>query len=328
MEIGILCKIKSFFWHTKVVLFVVFLMFFGCTTSKHPKTNELPEIEIDYVRFESLFYGDLDTPLQKIKNTFPYFFPTQTPDNVWMKKRTDSLQQALFQATQPLFKNELKLRTENVFKHVKFYFPNEPLPKKVITLLTDVDYSLRAVDADSLLLISIDTYLGSNHPLYEGIPKHIREKLMPNHLEAEIIDALSPRFVPRAENRTFLAHCIAHGKRLLLHEYFAPDILQNQYIQYTQEQWDWAAEHEETIWRYFVDNELLFSTDENLRFRFLMPGPYSKFYTTLDVNSPGRIGQWVGYRIVKAYQERSGASLHQVLTIDAQELLKKSKYNP
>lgn len=328
MEIGILCKIKSFFWHTKVLLCVVLCVVVGCTTSKHPNPNDLPEIEIDLIRFDSLFYGDLDMPLQKIKKSFPYFFPMQTPDNVWMKKRTDSLQQVLFQATQPLFKNELKLRIENVLKHVKFYFPNERLPKKVITLLTDVNYSLRAVDADSLLLISIDTYLGSNHPLYEGIPKYITEKLTPNHLEAEIIDALSSRFVPRVENRTFLSHCIAHGKRLLLHEYFAPDISQNQHMQYTQKQWDWAVEHEETIWRYFVDNEFLFSTDENLRFRFLTPGPYSKFYSTLDVDSPGRIGQWFGYRVVKAYQERTDANLNQLLTIDAQELLKKSKYNP
>ncbi len=321
-------KINAFFWQPKALLVAVFFCVVGCIPSSNPKPEDLPEVAQEFIQFEALFYGDLDTPLGQIKVHFPYFFPTQTPDNVWIEKRTDSLQQALYGATKPLFDKNIPQRVERVLQHVNYYFPKESLPKKTITLLTDVDYSLRAVDADSLLLISIDTYLGENHPLYEGIPQYIKNKLTHTHLEAEIIDALASRFVPQPRERTFLAQCIAHGKRLLLHDYFAPDIPQNYHIQYTQEQWDWAVDHEETVWRYFVDNELLFSTDENLRFRFLTPGPYSKFYTTLDANSPGRIGQWVGYRIVQAYQKRTGASLQQILKTDAQELLKKSRYNP
>ena len=328
MEVDISGKINAFFWHPKTLFLVVSFWIVGCTSSSRPQPDELPEIMLEVVRFEHLFYGDLTTSLENVKSQYPYFFPAQTPDNVWLAKRTDSLQQVLYQATKPLFKNELKQRVERVFQHVKYYFPNEELPQKAITLLTDVDYSLRAVDADSLLLLSIDTYLGENHILYEGIPGYVKEKLISNHFEAEIIDALAPRFVPNPKNRTFLAQSIAHGKRLLLHDYFAPDILQIHHIQYTQDQWDWATEHESDIWHHFVDNELLFSTDENLRFRFLSSGPYSKFYTTLDVNSPGRIGQWVGYRIVQAYQKRTGASIQQVLAADAQEILKKSKYNP
>lgn len=328
MEVDMLCKINAFFWHPKTLLLTLFFWIVGCTSSLHPKPENLPKVAQEFIQFEVLFYGNLEIPLEEIKVQFPYFFPTQTPDNVWIEKRTDSLQQVLYAATKPLFEENIPQRVERVLQHVNYYFPKENLPKKTITLLTDVDYSLRAVDADSLLLISIDTYLGENHPLYEGIPQYIKNKLTLNHLEAEIVDALASRFVPQPKQRTFLSQCIAHGKRLLLHDYFAADSPQNHHIQYTQEQWEWAIDHEETVWRYFVDNELLFSTDDNLRFRFLMPGPYSKFYTTLDANSPGRIGQWIGYRIVQAYQKRTGASLQQTLETDSQELLKKSRYNP
>jgi uncharacterized protein YjaZ len=48
----------------------------------------------------------------------------------------------------------------------------------------------------------------------------------------------------------------------------------------------------------------------------------------LDDNSPGRLGQWIGYRMVKAYQKRTGADLEKVLLANAQEILKKSRYNP
>ena len=322
------CKINRFFCQQKAILFGIVLYVAGCTSSPHPKPQELPEFSFELIRFEQLFFGNLDTPLEQLKSQYPYFFPLQTPDTVWQKKRIDTLEQALFSATQSVFKNDLKQRTANVLRHANYYFPNDKLPEKVITLLTDVDYSLRAVDADSLLLISVDTYLGESHPLYDGIPQYMKNKLVPIHLESELIDALSGRYVPQASNRAFLSRMVMHGKRLFLHDHLAPHLKGNQHIQYTQSQWDWAMTHESDVWRYFVDNELLFSTDETLRFRFLTPSPYSKFYSYLDDNSPGRLGQWIGYRMVKAYQKRTGADLEKVLSANAQEILKKSRYNP
>ena len=310
------------------MLFGLSLIVSGCSSSTHPKPQDLPEFSFELIRFEHVFFGDLNTPLDQLKSQYPYFFPEQTPDLVWEDKRTDSLQQALFKATQTLFKDDLKQRTSNVLRYANHYFPNDKLPRKVITLLTDVDYSLRAVDADSLLLISIDTYLGESHPLYEGIPQYIKNSLVPEHLESELIDALSNRYIQKTNSRSFLSRMVMHGKRLLIHDYLAPDLMVHQHIQYTQNQWDWAISHESDVWRYFVDNEWLFSTDESLRFRFLTLSPYSKFYSYLDENSPGRIGQWIGYRMVKAYQKRTGASLQEVLAANAQEILKKSRYNP
>ena len=310
------------------MLYGLTLFITGCTSSSHPKPQDLPEVPFEIIRFEHLFFGDLDTPLDQLKLQYPYFFPEQTSDLVWEEKRTDSLQQVLYEATQALFRNDLKQRTSNVFRYASHYFPKDNLPKKVITLLTDVDYSLRAVDADSLLLISIDTYLGESHPLYEGIPQYIKNSLIPEYLESELIDALSDRYISKTNSRSFLNRMVTHGKRLLIHDYLAPDLMAHQHIQYAQNQWDWSITHESDVWRYFVDNELLFSTDESLRFRFLKQSPYSKFYSYLDENSPGRIGQWIGYRMVKAYQKRTGASLQEVLAVNAQEILKKSRYNP
>ena len=321
-------KISRFFRYQKAVFFGFFLLVMGCATSTHPKPEGLTEPPFELIRFEHLFFGDLDTPLDQLKSKFPYFFPSQTPDDIWEAKRTDSLQQALFKATQSLFKDDLKQRTSYVLRYANYYFPNDKLPSKVITLLTDVDYSLRTVDADSLLLISIDTYLGESHHLYNGIPQYIKNSLITEHLESELIDALSDRYIVKTNSRSFLNRMVTHGKRLLLHDYLAPDLAAYRHIQYTQNEWDWAVTHETDVWRYFVDNELLFSTDESLRFRFLSQSPYSKFYSYLDENSPGRIGQWIGYRMVKAYQKRTGASLEKVLAANAKEILKKSRYNP
>lgn len=326
MSIRNSCKIKPFFWHLKGVLLALLLA--SCNASSDPKQEELPEVPFELIRFEALFFGNPSASLDSIKSEFPYFFPSQTPDSVWVEKRINPLQQELYQATKTLFEGTLSFRIEQVLRYIQYYFPEEKLPHKVTTLLSDVDYSFRAVDADSLLLISMDTYLGSDHPLYEGIPAYIRKKLIPEHLESELIDAFAHRFVPKPENRSFLAQLIAEGKRLVLQDYIAPQISGIHHIQYTQEQWDWAIAHEEDVWRYFVDQELLFSTDESLHFRFLSPSPYSKFYSYLDVDSPGRIGQWIGYRIVQAYRQRTNATLNELLVAPAQDILKKARYNP
>lgn len=328
MFIDLYRKIKSFFRHLKGLGIVVFCFVVSCNTSPYPKPADLEEISLDYISFENLFFGDLDTPLADIRSRFPFFFPSQTPDSVWLEKRSDSLQQLLFNATKSLKKNNLKSRIKQVLQYANYYFPEHKLPQTAISLLTDVDYSLRAVDADNMLLLSIDTYLGADHPLYEGIPTHIKNKLTIDHLESEIIDALAPRFVPKPNGRTFLDQLVFHGKRLLLHDYFAPAIEDHQHIQYTISQWKWAVDHEADVWRYFIDNELLFSTDNNLHFRFLISSPYSKFYSYLDAGSPGRIGQWVGYQMIKKFQKRTGKTLQEILTTSSQEILKKSKYNP
>lgn len=60
----------------------------------------------------------------------------------------------------------------------------------------------------------------------------------------------------------------------------------------------------------------------------LLSSPYSKFYSYLDVDSPGRIGQWIGYQMLKKYQKRTGESLQEIIAASPQEILKKSKYNP
>jgi hypothetical protein len=328
MKLNNYCKIKLFFLHLKGFLIAFVFFVASCNNSTHPKPDDLEEVTLDYISFETIFFGNLDTPLEKIKFQFPFFFPSQVNDSVWLEKRNDSLQQLLFDATKLIPKDNLKSRITRVLQYANYYFPDVELPKTCISLITDVDYSLRAVDAESMLLLSIDTYLGIEYPLYEGIPGYIKNKLILDHLESEIIDALAPRFVSASSDRTFLAQMINHGKRLVLHDYLAPNMEDHQHIQYTAAQWEWANTHESDVWRYFIVNELLFSSDNDLPFRFLRSSPYSKFYSYLDVDSPGRIGQWIGYQMLKKYQKRTGESLQEILIASPQEILKKSKYNP
>ena len=90
----------------------------------------------------------------------------------------------------------------------------------------------------------------------------------------------------------------------------------------------WAKANEAELWSYFVDRDLLFSTDTSLSKRFIAEAPFSKFYLELDNESPGMLGRYLGWQIVRAYMEKNDVSLRDLATIDGQELFKKSKYKP
>ena len=79
---------------------------------------------------------------------------------------------------------------------------------------------------------------------------------------------------------------------------------------------------------YFIERKLLFSTETKLQKRFLENAPFSKFYLEDDRQSPGRIGVWLGWQIVKSFMQNNDVSLQKLLTIDSEDLFKKSSYKP
>ena len=75
--------------------------------------------------------------------------------------------------------------------------------------------------------------------------------------------------------------------------------------------------------------KLSYDGDSKLPPRFIYPAPFSKFYLELDNESPGRIGQWIGWQIVRSYAEHNkDVTLQQILAMDAKTLFDNSKYKP
>ena len=99
-------------------------------------------------------------------------------------------------------------------------------------------------------------------------------------------------------------------------------------IRYSEKKLQWAIENEENIWMYFIERKLLFSTETKLHKRFLENAPFSKFYLEDDRQSPGRIGVWLGWQIVKSFMQNNDVSLQKLLTTDSEDLFKKSSYKP
>ena len=129
-------------------------------------------------------------------------------------------------------------------------------------------------------------------------------------------------------NRSLLALMVYRGKQLYLKDKLIPDFTDGAKIAYTDLQIQWCKENEYQMWSYFVENKILFEANMKNEFRFINDAPFSKFYLDIDAESPGRVGQWLGWQIVRSYMENNNTSLKDMLALDAKTIFDKSKYKP
>lgn len=316
----------------KKLLFFALSISLASSCGSEEKVN--PEIaaialNLEIKRFDLEFANAVPSDLPGLKNEYPYLFPETYPDSIWISRMRDTLQQEINTEVKGAFpdftdqEEDLNL----LFRHISHYFPGVKVPK-VITLVSDVDYQNKIVYADSLLLVAIDTYLGEGNRLYQGISKFQRANMNPGQIAPDVVTEFSRRYVSAPVNRSFLAQMVYYGKQHYLKDLLLPLKSDADKMGYTQQQIDWANDNEEEMWRYFVEGELLFSNDASLPRRFITNAPFSKFYKEIDNDSPGRIGQWLGWQIVRAYMKNNDVSFQEMLVSPAEEIFNKSKYKP
>lgn len=310
------------------IVLSILLIFIGCNDSDKVE-EEISNIPLDLKvnRFDRQFAESDEDGLPKLRKMYPYLFPA--PDSVWIAKMNDSLQIELFQQVGNTFSSfeDEEVGLLNLFKHIKYYFPEQKTPK-IITVTNDVDYENRIILADTLLFIGLDNYLGSQHKYYGGFQRYVATVLDRKFMVSDVASAFAKKVVPRPRDRAYLDRMVYFGKELYLKDKLMPDTKDEIKIGYTENEMNWAVANEEPIWRNFIENEYLYSTDAKLNQRFLDPAPFSKFGLELDNESPGRLGRYIGWQIVKAYMDNNDVNLKQLLAMPAEEIFKKSNYKP
>lgn len=312
------------------VLVFMGVLLFSCNNEGEVE-KEIAKIPIDFemIRFDQEFAAATVADLPKLKAEFPAFFPKQYNDSIWVQKLTDTLQTQLENEVTKTFPTDEKLEDVLVplFQHIKYYFPKFRTPI-VVTATSDVDYRNKVILADSMLVIGLDNYLGADHRFYEGIDKYISKEMKPSQIGPDVADAYARQYIKPPSKATFLGQILYFGKELYLKDVWLPNISDAEKIGYTEEEFQWAEENEEYMWRYFVENELLYSTDPKLGARFISAAPFSKFYLEIDNDSPGMLGRYLGWKIVRAYMSTNRTDVQQLMVTDADEIFTNSKYKP
>ncbi len=97
-------------------------------------------------------------------------------------------------------------------------------------------------------------------------------------------------------------------------------------IGYLKKQLNDSYANEAVIWNFFLNNELLNNADQNIVKNYIGESPKTQ---ELGENSPGNIGAFSGWQIVKKYMSKNPkTSLPELMKINARDIYSQSKYKP
>jgi hypothetical protein len=244
---------------------------------------------------------------------------------------SDTAMQALYRASMRSYPDLSSLGSELnlAFRYFKYYFPGKGTPE-VFTYISGLDidnpirYSARGI------VISLDLFLGKNEPIYakEGLPRYKTDRLTNEHITPLCMEEIGRSFVSIDETRqSMLDLMVAEGKVLYFADVTLPTVQDALKIGYSPAQIDWCIANEARIWAFLVENNLLFTTDPEAVGKLMTDGPFTSGF---GQDSPGRIGAWVGWQIVKNYMQRYPEM--QVADLmrekDSQIILEGSRYKP
>lgn len=306
------------------------LLCLGCKNDDSSE-NQISKIEmnVSVERFDRVFAKAKSGDLETIKKTYPFLFSKQVDDTMWIERMNDTLQQQLFEEVDAQFGDFKATEAEitSLFKHLKFYDKSFSAPR-VITLTNDVDYRYPVVVTDTIVLLALDNYLGSEHKFYANIPAYISANLNKSQLVVDLAAEYAKSNSYQSGKKTLLDEMIYFGKQLYFMDKVIPFKTDAEKMGYTPKQLEFAIGNENMIWTYFVSKEMLFSTDVALSARFIAEAPFTKFYLDIDNETPGRLGQYIGWQIVRAYMNNNTVDFQTLMDTDALEIFNKSNYKP
>jgi uncharacterized protein YjaZ len=106
-----------------------------------------------------------------------------------------------------------------------------------------------------------------------------------------------------------------------------PEVKDEFKIGFTAPQLAWSRNNESEIWAFLIEHQLLFSSDPQGVTKMMTDAPFTSGFAA---ESPGRLGAYMGWQIVRAYMEQAdGITLkHLMEDTDAQQILKISRFKP
>ncbi|MDP5082597.1 MAG: gliding motility lipoprotein GldB [Winogradskyella sp.] len=315
----------------RIYIFLILGLVFVSCANESQLENEIAKIPIDFnvERFDKTFNEAKPNDLLKLKTTYPFLFSKHVQDSVWIERINDTLQDQLLAEVIEAFPEFDNTKDEllSLFQHLKYYDKTFSAPR-VITLTNDVGYRDKVIVNDSLVLIALDNYLGPEHEFYQSISMYIAANMKKEQVVVDVAEGYAKKYVYQTNRKTLLDEMIYFGKLLYFKDMVLPFKTDASKIGYTESQLEWALANESAIWTYFIEKEILYSTDAKLPNRFIADAPFSKFYLEFDNESPGRLGQYIGWQIVKAYANTTGDNLMKIIETEPQELFLKSKFKP
>ncbi|MEN9549887.1 MAG: hypothetical protein RIR12_2478 [Bacteroidota bacterium] len=340
-----------------IVAFFLTLIFFSCKSHKNiPDVTgikiNLPISRFD-IRFTAIDTNEVVAELDKLYEQQPEItsiflhniLGLDSANTTSGVKTFIRLNEKINAQTTAIFKNTdaLQKEFEKAFQFVRYYFPTFKIPKNITTIVGPPDAMAQTKTneptpnfiTDETIGISLQFYLGRDNPLYkeEYFVQNVAPLYRSRRFSKEYICAdamklvITDLFPDKSGGKPLIEQMVEKGKQWLLLDKLMPNTPDSIKTGYTQQQLDWCTENEGLIWSNLVKNEDLHSLSPSVIQVYIGESPFTQGFP--QEVSPGNIGQWIGWQIVKKYAAKNNQlAIEEIMTTPASKILDEAKYKP
>ena len=338
------------------VLFLSILFFFSCSNnSKGPDVSSI-KVEIPVERFDKDFFSidtaGIEKGLSALAAKYPALFPIFINNILGLNDTTQYKGAAMFirqnnfiaEAANKEFEsiNNIKSNFEQSFRYVKYYFPDYKVPK-LITIVGPPDALAQTATGEptpnfigpDFLGLSLQFYLGKDFSLYHDpffvanvAPEFRSRRFDKKYIVADAMKLVADDIYPdKSAGKGLIEQMIEKGKQWWLLDKILPATPDSIKTGYTKQQLKWCDENEGLIWHEIITTEKDLYTKEPLVLQnYIGEAPFTQSFGPY---SPGNIGQWIGWQIVKKFANKnSSMNIADVLKTNARKIFEEAKYKP
>jgi len=215
----------------------------------------------------------------------------------------------------------------SLMQFYKYYFPQK---KELVTVTAVTEFVGDAfMINDTTMMIGLDFYLGENFQGYNPslFPQYLRRQFTKENMIVKYGFALSNFLVAPPKTEHILDHMIRNGKVLYIMDCLLPAVPDSIKMNYSKADLEGAVFNEQETWARLLDMKVLYEPLSPRNMKIVTAGPSTD---NVFRESPGQIGNWIGWQIVKSYMKRNPDVTLKDLAQqdDAQVFLEKAKYKP
>lgn len=342
----------------KAGISAIFILLLAACNSRGPDVSGI-RVKLTVDRFDQDFFA-LDTisisqGLDRLNQKYPAFLPDYLYNILGLPPHSDTSQADLDLLRQFIrdyrpVKDSADLVFGNLdrtigeihdgLQHVRYYFPNYHIPDRVITFIGPMDAFFNAalggygdVLTQEGLGVGLQLHLGKDFSMYHSemgqslYPDYISRKFTPAYIPVNCIKNIIDDIYPNhTRGKSLLDIMVEKGKRMYVLDHLMPDVPDTIKTGYTGSQLNGCYENEGRIWNYFLANNLLNTTEPDLMKGYVSDAPSTPEF---GQDSPGFIGLFCGWQIVKKYMDKNpSVKLPDLLKTDPRKIYEVSKYRP
>jgi hypothetical protein len=332
-------------------------LLYGCTNNDKPNVSGI-KINLTLERFERDFFAidtnQLTVSIKQLQTKYPSFAKDfiqnilglpPAPDDTAVQaaiKKFISDYRPVKDSVEKKFPQmkEIEEDVEEGLRYVKHYFPQYKMPEKLITFIGPMDAYFQAslggygdVLTTDALAVGLQMHLGRDFSLYKSemgqalFPAYISRRFSPEYIPVNCIkNIIDDMFPDKSSGKALVEQMVEKGKRLYLLDKLMPDTHDTLKTGYTSKQLEGSYENEGLIWNFFLKNGLVYNNDPSIIKGYIGDAPNTP---ELGEGSPGYVGLFVGWQIVKKYMDsKKEVPLTTLMNTDPRKIFEDSKYRP